>query len=552
MKKRTLSISVLAVIAMLILTACGGVGLSGINLSPTQSAPNPPAVSAPTQTSPLPAQPAAPSGAAGDLLSAYQGTLENIYNTVSPSVVNIQVVEQVASSGSGSDQNSIPGFPFFGLPQGQDQQPQQQFQSALGSGFVWDQQGHIVTNNHVVSGADKIQVTFSDGTTVPATLVGADPDSDLAVIKVDVSADKLHPVQMADSKSIQVGQLAIAIGNPFGLEGSMSTGIISALGRSLPADETSAQSYTIPDIIQTDAPINPGNSGGILIDVNGQVLGVTSAIESPVRANAGVGFAIPSAIVNNVVPALIKDGKYAHSWLGISGTSLSPDLAKAMNLDIAQRGALVEEVMPNSPAEKAGLRGSNQQTTIDGQPVNVGGDVVTAIDNQQVLQMDDLIAYLAGSTKVDQKVTLTLLRDGKQQNVDVTLAARPSAEEQANANPQGQVTQGIHLGILGATIDSSIAQAMNLPDGTQGVLIQQIQPDSLAANAGLKAGTKTVTINGQDVLIGGDIITAVNGQSIASTDELRASLEQLPSDHPLTLTILRGGKETQVEVQPGL
>src|SRR5215208_93797 len=450
MKKRIVSVSIIAVIAMLVLTACGGVSLPNIDLSPTQ----PPAASAPTQTSPLPAQPAGPAGDATDLLAAYQGTLENIYNTVSPSVVNIQVVEQVAASGSGSDQNSIPGFPFFGVPQGQDQQPQQQFQSALGSGFVWDQQGHIVTNNHVVAGADKIQVTFSDGTTVPATLVGADPDSDLAVIKVDVASDKLHPVQMADSKSIQVGQLAIAIGNPFGLEGSMSTGIISALGRSLPADETSGQSYSIPDIIQTDAPINPGNSGGILIDVNGQVLGVTSAIESPVRANAGVGFAIPSAIVNNVVPALIKDGKYIHSWLGISGTSLTPDLAKAMNLDATQRGALVEEVMPNSPAEKAGLRGSNQQTTIDGQTINVGGDVVTAIDNQQVLQMDDLIAYLAGSTKVDQKVTLTLLRDGKQQNVDVTLAARPSAEEQANANPQVP-TQGIHLGIQGLTVDAS-------------------------------------------------------------------------------------------------
>ena len=549
MKKRTLSISVLAVIAMLILTACGGVGLSGINLSPTQSAPNPPAVSAPTQTSPLPAQPAAPSGAAGDLLSAYQGTLENIYTTVSPSVANIRVVEQVAASSS--DSNSIPGFPFFGLPQGQDQQPQQQFQSALGSGFVWDQQGHIVTNNHVVSGANKIEVTFSDGTTVPATLVGADPDSDLAVIKVDVSADKLHPVQLADSKSIQVGQLAIAIGNPFGLEGSMTTGIISAVGRSLLADETSAQSYTIPDIIQTDAPINPGNSGGILINVQGQVLGVTSAIESPVRANAGVGFAIPSAIVNNVVPALIKDGKYVHSWLGISGTTLTPDLAKAMGLDLSQRGALVEEVLPNSPAEKAGLHASNNQTTIDGQLVNVGGDVITAIDNQPILQMDDLIAYLAGSTKVNQKITLTILRDGKQQNLDVTLAARPSAEEQANANPQAP-TQGIHLGIQGLTVDSSIAQAMNLPDGTQGVLVEGVQPGSLAATAGLKAGSKTVTINGQDILVGGDIITGVNGQSVASIDELRAGLEQLPSDHPLTLTVLRDGKERQVEVQPGL
>ncbi len=439
MKTRTISLSIITVLGIMILTACGGVGLPNINLSPTQ-----PMVAAPTQTSPLPA--VVPSGASGDLLAAYQGTLEKIYTTVSPSVVNIHVVEQVTAPNSDSTQ--IPGFPFFNLPQGQGQQPQQQFQSALGSGFVWDQDGHIVTNNHVVSGADKIEVTFSDGTTVPATLVGADPDSDLAVIKVDMPANQLHPVQMADSTSIQVGQLAIAIGNPFGLEGSMTTGIISALGRSLPADETSAQSYTIPDIIQTDAPINPGNSGGILVDTQGQVLGVTSAIESPVRASAGVGFAIPSAIVNNVVPALIKDGKYVHSWLGISGTSLTPDLAKAMNLDVSQRGALVEEVLPNSPAEKAGLRGSDQQVTIDGQTANVGGDVITAIDTQPILQMDDLIAYLAGSTKVDQKVTLTILRDGKQATLDVTLAARPSAEEQANANPQAP-TQGIHLGIQG-------------------------------------------------------------------------------------------------------
>ena len=172
---------------------------------------------------------------------------------------------------------------------------------------------------------------------------------------------------------------------------------------------------------------------------------MTSAIESPVRANAGVGFAIPSAIVNNVVPALINDGKYVHSWLGIGGTTLTPDLAKAINLDLGQRGALVEEVMPNSPAQKGGLQASNNQITIDGQNANVGGDVITAIDNQPVLAMDDLIAYLAGSTKVDQKVTLTILRDGKQQNVDVTLAARPSAEQQANANPQAPV-QGIHLG----------------------------------------------------------------------------------------------------------
>src|SRR5690349_15484256 len=457
MKKRTGFFSILTVLGMFILSACGSVlGTSngvGFHLAPTMTVP--------LQTAPTSSPATLFSGNSEDLLAAYQGTLETIYTTLSPSVVNIRVVQQVSASSSGSTE--IPGFPFFSLPQ--DQQPQQQFQSALGSGFVWDQNGHIVTNNHVVAGADKIEVTFSDGTIVPATLVGTDPDSDLAVIKVDVASSQLHPVQLADSSAVKVGELAIAIGNPFGLEGTMTTGIISAVGRSLPTDETSTQSYTIPDIIQTDAPINPGNSGGVLIDAQGRVLGVTAAIESPVRASAGVGFAIPSSIVKNVVPALIKDGKYVHTWLGISGTTLIPDLAKAMELDSGQRGALVEEVMPNSPAEKAGLRGSDQQVTIDGQQANVGGDVITAIDGQQILQMNDLIAYLARSTKVDQKIALTILRDGKQQTLDVMLIARPSSEERASSE-----TRGVKLGIQGTTLDDSIANEMNLPNGQTGVL----------------------------------------------------------------------------------
>jgi serine protease Do len=542
MKKRITLLSILVVFGMLALSACGGIlGTTnnlGIHLSPT--------LTAPAQNAPTASQGTIPSGVSSDFLSAYQGTLEKIYTTVSPSVVNIRVVEKV--NASDSDTTQIPGFPFFNSPQGQ--QPQQQFQSALGSGFVWDQDGHIVTNNHVISGADKIEVAFSDGTIVPATLVGADPDSDLAVLKVDVASTQLHPVQMGDSNAVKVGELAIAIGNPFGLEGTMTTGIISAVGRSLPTDETSLQSYTIPDIIQTDAPINPGNSGGVLIDAQGQVLGVTSAIESPVRANAGIGFAIPSAIVNNVVPVLIKDGKYVHSWLGISGTTLVPDLAKAMNLDTSQRGALVEEVLPNSPAEKAELRSSSQQVTIDGQTVNVGGDVITAIDNQPILQMDDLIAYLARSTKVGQKVTLTILRDGKQETLDVTLAARPSADQQSSANSQ-PVTRGIHLGIVGTTVDQSIAKEMNLPDEQQGVLIEQVEPGSLADTAGLHAGSKSVTINRQEVVVGGDIITAVNGQTIASIEDLKAALAQLPTDHELSLTVFRDGKEIQMTIQPG-
>jgi serine protease Do len=535
MKKQTISLSILIAFALVMLTACGGVGLYTSNQGP--------ALSAPTQSAPAQA---IPSGASGDLLAAYQGTLENIYTTVSPSVVNIRVVQKVDASNFGASQ--LPSFPFFNIPEGQ--QPPQQYQSALGSGFVWDKNGNIVTNNHVVSGAEKIEVTFSDGTILPATLIGADPDSDLAVIKVDAPADHLSPVQMGDSASAKVGQLAIAIGDPFGLEGTMTTGIISAVGRSLPSDETAAQSYTIPDVIQTDAPINPGNSGGVLVDAQGHVLGVTSAIESPVRASAGIGFAIPSAIVDNVVPALIKDGKYVHTWLGISGTTLVPSLAKAMNLDSSQRGALVEEIIPNSPAEKAGLRGSSQQVTLDGQNTNVGGDVITAIDNQPVVEMDDLIAYLARSTKVDQKVTLTLLRDGKQETLEVTLRARPSAEERKSANSQS-TTRGIRLGILGTTVDDAIAKEMNLKAGQQGVLVVQVESGSLADTTGLRGGSKSVTINGQQVMVGGDIITAVNGQPVASMEELKAALAQLTPDKELNLSILRDGREMQIAIQPG-
>lgn len=541
MNKRTVSLSTLVIIAMIALTACGGISLSTNNSNASSA----PALPVPTKVLSAPAQGVAPSGASEDLLAAYQGTLEQIYTSVSPSVVNIRTVQKVDASTSTTSQ--LPGFPFFNLPQGQQQAPQQ-YQSALGSGFVWDKQGDIVTNNHVVSGADKIEVTFSDGTIVPATLVGADPDSDLAVLKVDVAASQLQPVQLADSTAVKVGQLAIAIGDPFGLEGTMTTGIISAVGRSLPVDQNSTQSYSIPDVIQTDAPINPGNSGGVLVDALGQVLGVTSAIESPVRANAGIGFAIPSAIVNNVVPSLIKDGKYVHTWLGLSGTTLIPDLAKPMNLDAGQRGALVEEVMPNSPAEKAGLQGSSKQVTIDGISTNVGGDVITAIDGQPVVSMEDLIAYLARSTQVGQKVTLTILRNGKQQSVDVTLEARPTAEQRGSAN---SVTSGITLGIQGVTVDDSIAKAMNLPSGVAGVLVTQVEAGSLAETAGLRAGSETVTINGQQVNVGGDIITAINGQPITSIQDLKSALGQLTSGQSLAFTIMRDGREIQIAIQPG-
>ena len=325
-------------------------------------------------------------------LRDYQSSLEQIYQLVNPAVVSIQV-------GQGA-----------------------------GSGFVWDTLGHIVTNNHVVDGSDSIQVTFSDGTVRSAELVGTDADSDLAVIKVELPAARLHPIVLASSTEVKVGQLAIAIGNPFALENTMTVGIVSAVGRVLPVDSSGSGqgSYSIPDIIQTDAPINPGNSGGVLVDDRGQLIGVTAAIASPVRASAGVGFAIPSDIVKRVVPALIEFGRYEHTWLGISGVSLTPDLAQAMNLGADQQGALIVDIVPDGPADHANLQGSRQELTLNGRLLRVGGDVITAIDGQSIDNFEDLAAFLARSTEVGQQVTMSILRDGKAQTTTLELAARPS------------------------------------------------------------------------------------------------------------------------------
>jgi len=359
-------------------------------------------------------------------LSDFESTLESIYQTVNPSVVSISVIE--GASPTTSNNGRVPGFQF-GFGNNQGAQPVQQ---ALGSGFIWDTNGDIVTNNHVIAGATSIEVTFSDGTTVPAKLVGADPNADLAVVKVNVSSNKLNPVILADSSQVKVGQVVIAIGNPYGLSNTMTEGIISALDRSLPVglDSQTTQTgptYNIPDILQTDAAINPGNSGGVLLDDQGRLVGVTAAIESSANSNAGIGFVIPSNIVQKVVPSLISTGTYKHPYLGISGTTMTPDLATAMNLPSDQQGALIVDVTSGGPADKAGLHASSKQVVISGQQTTVGGDVITAINGQPVKQFEDLASYLFDNTNVGDTVTVTILRNGQQQDVKVTLGALPSS-----------------------------------------------------------------------------------------------------------------------------
>lgn len=504
---------------------------------------------------PLPKALAAPAAlSSNDVIAALEETLGQIYEDVSPSVVNIQVTGGAVSLAF--DDLEIPGFPS------DPSMPMEPFQQqGLGSGFVWDKEGHIVTNNHVVAGAEEITVTFYDGTTVRGKVIGTDPHSDLAVLNVEVPAVQLHPVELADSTQVRVGELTVAIGNPFGLEGTMTVGFISALGRSLPVSTGNmlAPSYTIPDILQTDAPINPGNSGGVLVEDGGQVIGVPTAIESPVGANAGIGFAIPSAIVERVIPALIENGAYEHPWLGISGVSMNLDLAEAMELEPNQRGVLVIEVVPGGPAEEAGLQGSDRPAEINGREVQVGGDLIVGIDSQRVNEFDDLVTYLVRSTSVGESVTMTLLRDGQEESVQVTLAARPIAEEEEPLRshqtppqaPQRRATGGGWLGIMGLTVTPEIAEAMDLATGQDGVLVQEVIRDTPADEAGLLGGDQVVDIDGQQVSIGGDIIVAVDGESAAGMEELRATLQQAGPGQEVTLTILRAGDEIEITVTLG-
>lgn len=303
------------------------------------------------------------------------------------------------------------------------------FESRLGSGFVYDDNGHIITNHHVVSGGggNRLDVTFPDGIVYSASLIGSDPSADIAVLYVEeVSKEKLLPLSFADSSKVRVGERVAAIGNPFGLSGSLSTGIVSGVGRQIPAQEE--EGFTIPDIIQTDAPINPGNSGGPLLNMRGEVIGINSAIYSTTGQFAGVGFAIPSNTIAQVVPSLITTGSYQHPWLGVAGRDMTPGIADRLDLD-EPRGFLVMDVVAGSPAEKAGIQRGNEDTVINGIPMKLGGDVIIAVDDNTVRKIDDILAYVEMEKSVGDDLKLTILREGQTMEVIATLAARPSQQE---------------------------------------------------------------------------------------------------------------------------
>ncbi|MDQ2983574.1 MAG: trypsin-like peptidase domain-containing protein [Actinomycetota bacterium] len=321
-----------------------------------------------------------------------------IYRRSYKSVVEITVTQQSQSSD-----------PFGGS----------QSQQATGSGFVYDSKGHIITNHHVVDGASSISVRFWNGASYKASLVGSDPSTDLAVIKVaDAPSSLLAPLSLGDSSKVQVGDGVVAIGSPFGLEETVTSGIVSALHRQM----TSPNNFAIDDSIQTDAAINHGNSGGPLINTRGQVIGVNAQIESDSGGNDGVGFAIPSNTIGSIASQLIGSGKAEHSYLGVSLESIPASAADRLGVPA---GAQVTEVKSGTPAKRAGLHGASGSKTVDGQRYATGGDVITAVDGKSVASADELRAAIAAKSPGDT-VTLTYTRGGASHTVNVKLASRPS------------------------------------------------------------------------------------------------------------------------------
>lgn len=485
--------------------------------------------------------------------------------------------------------------------------------SGLGSGFVYDNDGHIITNYHVVALASlsgessnnisssndntDIIVTFNDGSVYNAEVVGSDRFSDIAVLRIEnISKSKLVPLTFGNSSQAEIGEQVVAIGNPFGLSGTLTVGVVSGLGRIIPSvpDEQQQQEqqqqpppllpenpfgdqfpdipglpfqqpplipdqqqqersgpFSIPDIIQTDAAVNPGNSGGPLLNMGGQVIGMNTAIFSQTGLYAGIGFAIPSNTITKVVPSLITAGSYQHPWLGLIGVDITPDIAKALGLSLDEaRGFLVIGVNEGSPADKAGIRGGDRVTNVNGREVRLGGDIVLKIDNQDVRKIEDILTYLEGQKHVGDNVQLTIVRDGKTQTVNATLTPRPGSNQSQNQLQSQSEQQRPSLGISGTNLTPAIAKAMNMTQPT-GFLVVDIIAEGPADKAGIRGGYVISNINGTEIELGGDVILKIDNKTVNTIDDVISYLDTKKVNDTVQLTVLRDGKVENVPVQLG-
>ena len=332
------------------------------------------------------------------LLKAKESQLNIIYSTSLPSIVHIKVRQTVQG--------------FF----------QNQERTGEGSGFIWDTEGNIVTNYHVVASASIVDVEFADGSQYPASVIGLDPNSDLAIIKVNSNGKILTPLNLGDSTNVKVGNHTIVIGSPFGQEFSMSSGIVSAIKRTVPSQNTL---FSIPNVIQTDAAINPGNSGGPLLDIDGNVIGINSQIISKSGGNQGIGFAIPINSVKKIIPTLIKGEKFEYPYIGITGMDLNPNLKKALAIDSNIKGVMIVDVVKGSPADLGGLSGYTGTVSDNVNSYPSGGDILTAINTIPIKSMSDLLTLLFSDYSPGDSITFTILRDSSSLDLDITLISRP-------------------------------------------------------------------------------------------------------------------------------
>jgi serine protease Do len=434
-----------------------------------------------------------------------------------PAVVNISTSKVVKNQQRGENPFfSDPFFrQFFGNPFGDgdrdQQQPKEQREHSLGSGVIVNPDGYILTNNHVVEGATDVQVTLSDKRTLKAKVVGTDPRTDIAVLKIPASG--LSTVTLGDSAKAKVGDIVLAIGDPFGIGETVTMGIVSAKGR---RDLRLEGPEGYEDFIQTDASINPGNSGGALVNTRGELIGINTAIISNGGGgNQGIGFAVPVNMARTVMEQILKTGKVSRGYLGVMIQEVTPDLGKAFNLPSAE-GALVGDVTPDSPGAKAGLQ---------------KGDVVTALNGQKISDSFDLRLRIS-QTAPGTVVKLDVYRNGQKQQMTATLGEFPEKAQTAEKSQQGEAPalEGVQV----ENLNSDMAQQLNLPPGTRGVVITRVDPNSAVAETGLERG---------------DVIQEVNRKPVNNVEQFRAAV-RAAANQPLLLLVNRGGNTQYVVISP--
>ena len=479
----------LAVVVLFLVMACKG------RTTATEAT-----VSPPTPTEPV------------NTVAGAQNSYADVVSRVAPAVVTIRSDRRVRAP----QQHPFFDDPFFrdffGDRMPREQQPRRQ--SGLGSGVIVSADGHILTNHHVVDGAENIKVDLIDRRTFDAKVVGSDPPSDLAVLKINASGLPVLP--LGDSERVRVGDVVLAIGNPLGLSQTVTAGIISAKGRS-----TGLSDGSFEDFLQTDAPINQGNSGGALVNTNGELVGINSQILSPTGGNIGIGFAIPSNMARNVMDQLVKSGKVRRGQLGVGIQEVTSDLAASLNLKDV-RGVIVNLVSPGSAAEKAGIR---------------RGDVIVAFNGTPVTDSNSLRNKVAG-TQPGTQVNLTILREGREQQVSATLgelvAKTDRGDEQSGQGGDSTNSDTGKLGIGVEPLTPEIASQLELPSGTQGLVVRDVDPAGPAAEAGIRRG---------------DVIEQVNNQPVRSAADLRAALQRSGS-RPVLLLVNRRGTTLFVTIRP--